>query len=363
MIVFRYLYREIAWTALVVAAVLELIFISNRFVRYLADAAAGEIAGEFLLMLLGLQILVSLPLLIPVSLFIGALLAFGRMYAESELTVLHACGLGRMQILRLLLPLLGVGMLLVAVVSLWLGPWAIAFEKNLEQVASQQAQLNLFAPGQFQSARDGQRSVYVEEISEDGRLQNVFISGRLSEANRQQQRAVVIASAQGYQHVDQATGERYMVLEDGYRYEGAPGQPDYNVTHFERYLVRVADGSGGAKRVKDKALPLATLWQRQDAAAWAEIHWRIAMPLSVLVLVVLALPLSWVNPRQGRFGRIIPAVLLYFVYYNLLILARTHMEDGDLPTWLGFWWIHGLFLLIGFGWLLEWPRQWRRRAV
>ncbi|MFW5824122.1 MAG: LPS export ABC transporter permease LptF [Marinobacter sp.] len=357
-IIFRYLTRQTLITMLAVSGVLLLVFMSGRFIKYLAEAAAGELAGDVLFAIMAYRFPGFLELILPLGFFIGILLAYGRMYLESEMTVLFACGVSDRQVLAHTLVAGFMVMLVVAAMSLWITPWGM---KNVERIFNEQSQATEFemlAPGRFQSLESGGRVTYTQSLSEDKRqLQDVFIA----EYSEAEQRLSLVVADEGSQFVDDETGSRFLVLERGARFEGLPGELDYSVTEFEAYGLKVAESEIRASEDKEGMSTLA-LMRSDDPELRALLHWRFSLPLIVPVVTLLAVRLSRVNPRQGRFFHLLPSMLLYILYLGLLIVARDAMASGRVPEWIGMLWVHLLFLGLGL-WLQFGPAWLRRRRL
>ncbi|MGA7800743.1 MAG: LPS export ABC transporter permease LptF [Gammaproteobacteria bacterium] len=339
-IVDRYLLKEVVVNWLATTLLLWLIVLGNRLANYLAQAAAGDIPGYAVFTLLGLKSVTYLDALLPFSLYLGVLLALGRLYKDSEMAALAACGVGPAQLYRPLL-LLGVS---VTVALSWLSlvvvPHANAAAYRIEASAKQSTSLALVAPGRFQEARGGDLIYYVEKVSHDRRqMTDIFAE------DRQDGRLGIISAARGYQRIDPKTGDRYLVLEDGYRYEGFPGDPGYRVMRFQSQGMLIEPAQPVVRMDLD-ALPTAQLWHGTLPTEIAELQWRLSIPLAALVLIVLAVPLSRTTPRQGRYGRLFAAVLVFIIYYNLLGSARVWVQHGNLPPAIGMWWVHGLALAV-----------------
>ncbi len=345
-IIFRYLTRQVLINMLAVSGVLLLVFMSARFIKYLAEAAAGDISPDVLFIAMGYRFPSFLELILPLGFFIGILLAHGRMYMESEMTVLHACGVSERKVLLQTLAAGLVVMLLVGACSLYFTPLGF---KKIEGLINEQRKATEFAmlvPGRFQSTASGNRVTYTESLSSDrSELSGVFIA----ESGKNGGGLSLISAQRGSQMVDSQTGSRFLVLEDGKRFTGVPGQLDYQVTEFGQYGLKIA-----AANVKDRSLEVAlsteSLWYSSDPSLRAMLHWRVSLPLTVPFLTLLAVRLSRVNPRQGRFFHLLPAMLLYIVYLGLLIVARGALARQTIPEWIGLLWVHVLFLSIGL-WL------------
>ncbi len=359
MIIFRYLSREVLTTLAAVCVVLLLITMSGRFVKYLAEVAAGDLSADVLFMLIGYRLPNFLELILPLALFLGILLAYGRMYMDSEMTVLTACGYSTTQLLGVTLAMSVLIGGLVAWTGIWLSPWGA---QKVEDVLMEQKSLTEFdmlAPGRFQTLSGGARVTYTEDLSRDRKkLTNVFISERrLGEAGRVHH--IILIATSGTQFIDDATGSRFLLLENGRRYEGTPGHLDFRVTRFEEYGVKIAEPVVSQRRRKLEAVPSRELWGSTKRSEVAELQWRLSLPLLVPIVVMIAVPLSRVNPRQGRFFKLVPAIMLYILYIGMLIWARDSIEKGSLGAFPGVWVVHVLFAGVGLG-LLYGEEAWQQ---
>jgi len=354
LIVFRYLSRELLMTLSAVSAVLLVIIMSGRVIKYLAKAAQGLLDPSVLLLIMGFRVPGFLQLILPLGLFLGILLVYGRLYLDSEMTVLSATGMSQQRLMAYTLAPAALVALLVAWLSMGLAPQGVT---QVTQILNQQDALTEFdtlVPGRFQSMKDGSRVTYTEELSTDrGELGGIFISDkRLSRAGDKERGITVLVAEKGRQEI-QADGSRYLILEKGYRYDGNPGKADYRAIQYDTYGVLLPKPQVSDEIGEREAIPTRELIGSDKPRYQAELQWRLSLPLLVFVVTLLAVPLSRVNPRQGRFLKLLPAILLYMAYLALLIAARGALDKGKIPMALGLWWVHGLFLSIGLG-LLYW---------
>ena len=357
----RYVFLDVLKALLAILLVLSLIIDGLSFMQYLEMVIRGEINADVVFDLLALEIVRSLPRLIPPAFFLAILYAVGRMYRDSEMIALQSCAISTLRVYRavffLALPLA----LFVAWMTLSVNPWAsshiarIVFEQ--EDVATE---LMGVSAGQFSESSRGDTVFYVESISsESRRMQDIFVH------YNQQGRRGVIAAEGGYQTRNPTTGERYLVLTRGHRYEGEAGQADYSVASFEKYGIKIAEPAGEERaETSRRALSTATLLESQLIKYQAEFQERVSTVLAVLVVVLMSMPLSRSLPRQGPHGRIILGFFAYFFYFNMEALSKGWMEDGVTAAWLGMWWIHLLVALSVVGYLLlDHPRFRRFRRT
>ncbi len=347
MIVFRYLSRELLITLSAVSAVLLVIIMSGRFIKYLAQAAQGLLDPGVLLLIMAFRLPGFLQLILPLGLFLGILLAYGRLYLDSEMTVLAATGMSQRRLVAYSMAPAALVAALVGWLSLGLAPQGIA---EVDRILNQQDSLTAFdtlMPGRFQTLRDGSRVTYTRELTDDRReLSGVFISETTTGSRAKERGVSVLVAESGRQEI-QPDGSRYLILENGYRYDGKPGQADYRMIQYDTYGVLLPRPEVSLELSEREALPTAELFGSGDRRLQSELHWRLSLPVLVFIVTLLAVPLAKVNPRQGRFLKLLPAILLYMAYLALLIAARGALDKGRIPMALGLWWVHGLFLAIG----------------
>lgn len=327
---------------LAVAGVVLVISMGWRFSGYLNEAASGRLTQDVLFLIMMYRLPGFLELIIPISFFLGIMLAYGRLYVDSEMVVLEATGMSPFKLIGITLAFSSVIVLITAVISLWLKP---AGEAKFESLFIDQRNLSEFdtlAPGRFQSQRTGVRVTYAEAIEDNGDLVGVFIAENLQD--KAGQRLVVNAEG-GETQVDES-GNRFLVLKNGTRYSGEPGQADYRVIEYEEYGQFIEKQSGGMTPNRRTAISTQTLIDEPTLRNLSELHWRISVILMVPIVAVLAVPLSRVNPRQGRFSRLMPGMMLCFLYVVSLSAARSALEDERIPMALGLWWIHGIYITL-----------------
>ncbi|MFI8479775.1 LPS export ABC transporter permease LptF [Pseudomonas sp. NPDC078700] len=348
MIVFRYLSREVLTTMSAVSAVLLVIIMSGRFIKYLAQAAQGALDPSVLFLIMGFRLPGFLQLILPLGLFLGFLLAYGRMYLDSEMTVLSATGMSQQRLMMYSLAPATLVALLVAWLSFGLAPQGVA---QVAQILNQQDALTEFdtlVPGRFQSMGEGTRVTYTEKLTNDrSELGGIFISEkRLSSEGDKERGITVLVADTGRQEI-QEDGSRYLILENGYRYDGNPGQADYRAIKYDEYGVLLPKPEVSADVSEREALPTSELIGSDNPRYKSELQWRISLPILVFVVTLMAVPLSRVNPRQGRFLKLLPAILLYMGYLSILIAARGALDKERIPFGLGLWWVHVVFIAIG----------------
>lgn len=353
MIVFRYLSREVLVTLSAVSAVLLVIIMSGRFIKYLAQAAQGVLDPGVLFLIMGFRLPGFLELILPLGLFLGFLLAYGRLYLDSEMTVLAATGMSQQRLMAYSLAPATLVALLVAWLSLGLAPQGVAQVARILNEQDALTEFDTLVPGRFQTMKNGTRVTYTESLSADrGELGGVFISEkRLSQNNKE--RGIGVLVAEKGSQVIHKDGSRYLILENGYRYDGNPGKADYRAIKYETYGILLPKPEISGEIGEREAIPTSELIGSDNPRYQAELQWRLSIPLLVFVVTLLAVPLSRVNPRQGRFLKLLPAILLYMAYLSLLIAARGQLDKGKIPMALGLWWVHGMFLLVGLS-LLYW---------
>lgn len=349
MIIFRYLAKEVYTALLAVTLVLVLVFLSNQIVHYLSYAAAGKIAASVVLRLISLQLPYLLGLMLPIGLFFGILLALGRLYIDNEMTIMFACGLSGKRLLRIIVTIAMVIVIIVAVLTLWVNPLIAAKKDRLVSTdAPENSLLQTLIPGRFMTSSDGKRVFYVEDVERgQGEATNLFMAEKPDEKAAKQSWTVVSAES-GYQSTNLNSGSRFIVAENGYRYQGVPGQGDFVIIKFGKYGAKVDQVTPAILHLQEDAKPTWELLSTPNANNTAELQWRISIPIVALVFAFLGVPLSRVRPRQGRYAQLLPAIIICMVYVNLLFMARAWVERLLIPSWVGLWWVHGIFIVLAY---------------
>ena len=349
---------------LAVSVTLLVIVTSSRFVKYLAQAASGDLAPEVVLELLVYRMPGFLELVLPLGLFIGILMSYGRLYVESEMTVMSACGLSTRRLaLYTLIPSLLVAVT-VGWLSLYASPVGIAKVQAIFQDAKSSSGLELLMAGRFRVEDKSGRVSYIEKLSADRQTMYQVFSAEQSVGENGVNLSVILAE-QGELQISHEDNSRYLVLKNGRRYVGQPGGREYRVTSFEQFGQLLDDSKDQRKHYKKTdGRSTRELMQSKDPEDKATLQWRISLILLVPVIALIAQALSKTNHRRGRYVKMLPAFLVYIFYLVILNGARDAVEKGKIPMELGLWWVHALFLLLAL-WLLfgeDLRRQIRRPA-
>ncbi len=358
MIFQRALLREFGYLALAVFSTLFAITLTTQLIRLLGQAAGGKVLSEGVVALLGFAALNYLPVLLSLTLFITVLMTLSRSYRDSEMVIWFGSGLSLLSWIRPVLLFAAPLIALIAALSLFLSPWAVGKSDEYRRQMDLRDEASRVAPGIFREAANTDRVFFVEEIAGDEtNVQNVFIS------QMQEGKLGVMVSKRGYRE-SAANGDRFVVLQDGRRYDGVPGTRDFKVMDFERYALRVEARDAQGEQTSTKAASTLALLQQQSDPNLAELLWRVGLPISALILTMLAIPLSFVNPRASRSINLIFALLIYMVYGNLLSIVQAWVSQGRVAFQTGWWVVHagmlGVLALLFFRRLRMSSMLWRR---
>lgn len=339
--------REFAGTASAIFVALFFILVTVILVRLLSQAAGGRLPADAVLALIGFSALNHLPVVLALSVFVGILLSITRSYRDSEMVVWFSSGLPLTAWLRPVLQFTLPVVAIVAILSLFLSPWAqgkaIEYRKRLES----RDEVSRVAPGVFRESSGSQRVFFVESVDRvSGVVKNIFINS--VESGRQS----LTVAKEG--HVESArNGDRFVVLNNGYRYEGEPGSAEFRVTEFSRYDLRIEPKEIGVIDVTPRTESTVGLLLSQSVQSRGELAWRFGIPLATLLLALMAVPLAFVNPRAGRTNNLVFAVLAFSIYFNLLGVSQAWISKGRLDFLAGAGIVHGgmlLLLILLFAW-------------
>ncbi|MDR0577283.1 MAG: LPS export ABC transporter permease LptF [Candidatus Accumulibacter sp.] len=334
MIFQRAIRREFTQSAAGVFIALFAILMTTQLIRLLGEAAEGAIAPEAVAALLGFSALNYIPTLLALSSFIAILLALSRSYRDSEMVVWFSCGVPLTAWLRPVLVFIMPLVLAIAALSLFVSPWALSKSAEYRGNLETRRDAGQVTPGTFQESSSGERVVFVEGVSEDERyVRNVFVSAM------QNQRLGVTMAATGHQEFA-GNGDRFIVLQNGRRYEMQPGSVEFRIMEYARYAVRVETREARGIEKTPKNTPTLDLIGNDSRASQAELLWRIGMPVSAVILAMLAIPLSFVNPRAGRSANFLLALFVYMVYNNMMTIGQAWVASGRISFLAGLAGIH-----------------------
>jgi lipopolysaccharide export system permease protein len=352
-IIFRYLLKEVAKTQMAVFFVLMTIFISQKFVRVLGDASEGSIPGQMVMIFIALKVPDLAGMMLPLSLFLGVLLAYGRIYADNEMTVLHACGVSEWYVVRVTLVLAVITSIFTGVFTLYLAPLASEYQYQVQDELAADSGLSSLVAGRFQKTGNENAVVFIHDKNRnDNSFDKVFVAQLPDESHPEDS---IINSSLVYakkgQVFEDDTGSQRLVLSEGMRYHKDSVNGEFQSVTFDKYYIQIQDQEVEQKHRKLSALPTQQLFNATDDKSSAEysatIQWRIAFPLACIILTFIAVPLSVVNPRQGKFAKMLPALMLFLGYFLLLTAMKSGVERQALPSIVGLWPIHISALILG----------------
>lgn len=331
---FRYLTREVCTLFIAITLILMVIFLSHEWFRYLSRVVAGRLSMTTMLELLLLSLPQLLGLLLPLGFFFALLVAKGRLYADSEMTAMFAGGLSPYKLGLFSLLMAIVIALISGTISLSIAPRVAKARQELLRRGGMALMVDLLLPGQFQAF--GKRVIFVESI--DDKLHGIFVA-------KQEPGMLDIMTAAHGEILE--TDTRALVLYDGQRYQGPADSYEFNVTAFSQLKIPITKTTKPIS-MNVKSLPTSTLWQHyhENPAYIAELQWRFSVPLMAFILALISVPLARVSPRQGRYAKILPAILIIVVYANLLFFIRGWIKSGEFPVGIGLWGLHGVFLFL-----------------
>ena len=341
MIFKRSLQQELLQTAIGAFAVLFGIVIAQRVTYYIGIAASGRVGSNAINTLLGFSMLKFLPMLLSLTLFLAVLLTLTRQHRDSEMIIWFSSGIGLTKWIKPVLMFATPIILLIGFLSLSVTPWATSKSNEYREQLERQDELASITPGVFKESKNADRVYFIESFDKLGyEVKNIFIQ------SMQHQRLGVIVASKGHRET-MPNRDNFLIMEQGRRYEGKPDTAEFSSTTFERYAIRLE-----AKEAKEKppiaiqAIPSSALLKNHTASNNAEIQGRIATPISALILVLLAIPLSFVDPRSGRSGNMMMAILIFIIYNNLISIAQAWITQEKFAGAAGLWPVHGIFLAL-----------------
>ncbi len=348
MIIQRYLLREILQSFVATLLILLLIIVGNTFVRLLSSVSAGNLPVDLLGKMVLMGSINGAVQLIPVALLIGMMLAFGRLYRDNEISALHSSGVGPKQFYKGIFLFVFPLTLLLAVMVLYLVPQLESTTQAIKREVKQRPEASGIPVGEFMHTKIGNKrfTIFVEKMDEENVVMEHFFMHSGTDT-----KDIVLTARKALLFIDQQNGERVLQINDGSRYDYDLKSKQFTIFHFGEHGLRVPS-SKVTNKSKLSSASTADLIELDTSASKAELHWRLAIILSAPVIALLAFPLSYTTPRQGRFGKLALGILLYAIYANLLMTGKSMLEDGKIPSAVGLWWVHLIFIALAL-WLVR----------
>ena len=324
-------------TVLAVLSVIVVIIVSRKFIKVLAQAIEGNISNDIVISLLGLKIVIALSAFLPASIFMAILMVIGRMYRDQEMAAVASAGGGVFVIYRAVFLLVFPLSLVAAGLSVIATPWAEAETTRIMHEDQKKADIKGIAAGRFSEYSHGELVFYTEEIDKNKRMKNVFVQNRAGQS-------LGIVNAE-YGRLEQLLGGLYLVLEQGERVVGLPGEKNFVIEKFKQYAVRIEKKETQLQQQRE-GIPSDLLWQSDKLLDIAEMQNRLSIPLAVIFLSFLAVPLAKISPRGGVYGSLIIAFAIYFVYGNLTRVSHSWVVNEVIPVSVGYFGVYLLLLLL-----------------
>ena len=334
--------KELFYTSLAKILILSGIVIAQRSVYIFRLAAKGIIPNDAIDTVLVFNLLKHLPLLLSLTIFLTVLITLTRWYKDSEMVIWFSSGLGLVNLIKPIIMFSLPIIILIASLSLYISPWAVYKAEEFKKGLKSRDELATITPGVFKESKSDNRIFYVEGFSELGNVvKNIFVQ------SIQNGKVGVIIANEG-ERIQNERGEDYIVMKEGRRYEGQVNSQKFSTTYFQEYGVLIEKGTRKIISVGEvyEAKSILELLASDSSRYKAELYWRISVPISALLLVILAIPLSVINPRSGRSANIIMALLLFVIYNNLLGVSHGIVSIGNTKIWYGLWPVHLLFATI-----------------
>jgi len=340
-IIDKYIAKELLVACLSVLFVLLIIVLSTEVVHLLSWVSQGFIPLTALLAYLTNSLFEFTVVLIPLSLLMGILIAFGRLYRDSEMAAIMSAGIGPAQWYRPLMMIAVPTTILLLLLMLFVRPMINIHRAQIAAEIQSQAEVDTLMVGHFNRASKGGGVLFLESADEDGKsIDNVFFQQHKDNRSH----VDLAASTNSYFDDD---GRRYMMMHDGTHYIGDAGEDDFKIIRYSDYGIHIAEKQVQA-HLSEKSKSIFELWNSTVPKDQSELQWRIALPLATIIVSFMALPLSQTDPRSGRYAKLALALVLYLVYSNLLGIGKTWIEQQKVPLWVGTWWVHLIAIVLTF---------------
>jgi len=334
------LIKELISTAAGAFLILIGIVVAQRAGNLVRLAAKGILPNDAITTMLGFNMVKFLPMVLSLALFLAVLMTLSRWYRDSEMVIWFSGGLSLNHWIRPVFTFILPVILLILTLSLFVMPWATSKGELYRTQLESRDDLATISPGVFKESANGERVFFMESFDELGNVvKNIFVQ------TLQHQKLGVIVAAEGSRYTEK-NGDNFVLMENGKRYEGSRGSAEFSTTAFEKYAIRIEANEAKERPPSTQSKPTSELVSSINSTNNAELQWRIAIPISALILCLLAIPLSALDPRAGRSANFVLALIIYIIYNNLLSIFQAWVAQGKLSTLIGLWPVHLFFLML-----------------
>ncbi|VFP83331.1 LPS export ABC transporter permease LptF [Candidatus Erwinia haradaeae] len=341
MIIIRYLVLATLKNQIAILFVLLSVFFCQKLVKILGATVEGDIPINIVLTILGLSIPLMAQLILPLSLFLAILITFGRLYTNSEIIAMHACGLGKSILIKSSMILILVTALLATLNNGWIGPWSAQYQNKIIQHAKERFSITSLMAGKFHKSPDGRIVLFIEKINPQT-FTNIFLAQSKNKGNMQPYIVIADKGYIGQRH----DGAQIVTLDTGFRFEGTPFLHDFRITNFKTYqaIIHPPEITQSFNNAEQMSLPALWVINTYAPNYRSELHWRLTLVFAVLVMGLIVIPLSTINPRHGRIFSILPAMLLYLIFFLLQSLMQSGGRKGQINPAISMWIINIVYL-------------------
>ena len=344
----RYILSNLILVFFAIFFIISLLVFGNQFVLTAQEAIEYSIPIKELTPLLGFNMLRDIPIILELSLFLAIIITFSRLYKNSEAVVMNSIGLGDKSFIRIIQPIVILSFIIVFILTIYIVPWAKQQKSYTEDVTVNASEFSFITEGKFESFKSGNIVFYASEASKassgtEQNMEEIFIYA-FDDNN-----SIVVLADEGTKYIDSESKSTYLRLKDGVRYEGLPGDKNINILDFDLYDLEIISGEiqdslVNFTKVEEKTTLI--LIKEGGAAGNAELQWRLSQPISILILSVIGVFLGKTSPRTGKGINLLAGVLVFMIYNNALLVAKTSIESGQLNPFIGLWSVHLFFVVM-----------------
>lgn len=310
-------------------------------VRYMAIVSIGNIESTEILKVVLVMLPKHMAYLLPISFFFSILLTYGKLFSDNELTIFFACGNSWLQCLKIMM----CPAIILCIIEIFL-TFFILPEMNqshflLQKIASRKSLISFIQPGKIIPFNEGKQAIYIKSIDSNNIMHNIFMI-QLKNNNIY----IIVTASKGYSSTKANSTQQFLILKGGYYYEVTPGNLVIQKWSFKNISLFFLKEILFGKNNSIESIPTKFLFKKNNVKYNVELQWRLSFPLSVLIATLIALTFCKVRPQKNRYSKMIPAILFFIIYFNLLSLSKLWTNQGLLPLWVGLWWVHLLFGLV-----------------
>ena len=344
----RYIRRNLFILFFAIIFIIGLVLFGNQFVLMVQESVERGIPLRELMPLVSFNMIRDLSLVLSLSLFLAIIITISQLYKNSEAIVMNSLGLSDKHFIVFIQPIVLLSFLIIFFLTIYAIPWAKQQKNILEEETKNASEFSFITEGEFEVFKQGEIVFYASESKSqdtigEQNMEEIFIYAF------DEGKPIIVLASEAKKYIDSESKSTYLQLKDGIRYHGVPSKENVTIIDFDKYNLEIVSGEfkkSVAIYTNIEGKSTLDLIQEGGRYANAELQWRLSQPITVLILSIIGVFLGKATPRGGKGVNLLIGIIVFMLYYNGLLVAKSAIELGRMDSIIGLWGVHLLMLIL-----------------